>query len=204
MPAEQQYFAQNPGSESNPTSFSLKWREREYTFLTDSGVFSKGALDYGTRALLEALPDGIIGRVLDLGCGWGPVGVLLGAQHPDATIVMADVNERAVMLAAENARRNQVKAQAIQSDGFNNITGQFDVIALNPPIRAGKETVYRLFSEAADHLTPGGALYVVMRKQQGAPSALKFLAGVYSQVETLSITGGYRVIKCMEGKAQHV
>lgn len=204
MPAEQQYFTQKPTSDSNPVPFSLRWRDREYTFFTDSGVFSKGALDYGTRALLEALPSDISGRVLDLGCGWGPVGVLLGAQHPEASIVMADVNERAVQLARDNALHNKVHAQVLQSDGFEHILGQFDLIALNPPIRAGKETVYRLFREAAGHLCPGGALYVVMRKQQGAPSALKYLASMYARVETLSIKGGYRVIKCMEGKEQHV
>lgn len=193
-----------PSAESQPVPFTLNWQGKDYRFLTDSGVFSKGELDFGTRVLLRALPGEIRGRVLDLGCGWGAVGVLVGAENPDAQVFMADINERAVALARENARINGVTAQVGQSDGFERIQGAFDLIALNPPIRAGKRVVYGLFSDCAAHLAPGGALYVVIRRQQGADSAAKFLKTIFESVETVNKKGGYHVFRCEGGRQDAV
>ncbi|NLD34825.1 MAG: methyltransferase [Clostridiales bacterium] len=204
MPDQQQYFASQPESASQARAFELPWQGRTYRFWTDSGVFSRGELDMGTRVLLGALPGQITGRVLDLGCGWGPVGVLLSAQHPQAEVVLADVNERAVALANRNARENGVSARAVVSDGLAQLTGQFDLIALNPPIRAGKEVVYSLFAQAAKALTPDGALYVVIRKQQGAPSAKAYINTLFHDVRTIARKGGYHVFQCSGGKTDAV
>lgn len=193
---EQQYFAQQPDAPSSPRAFELTWNGRAYTFLTDSGVFSKGELDAGTRALLFALPDPGEGRLLDLGCGWGPVGVLMGAQYPRAQITMTDVNERAVALARKNALANRVTATAVVGDGLQNAPGPWDVLALNPPIRAGKALVYRLFAECAIALAPRGALYVVIRRQQGADSAKQYLRTLFRQVDTVARKGGFHVFRC--------
>ena len=193
---EQQYFASQPDSVSQARPFELMWRGRLFKFWTDSGVFSCGELDMGTRVLLDALPAQITGRVLDLGCGWGPVGVLLSAGYPQVEVWMADVNERAVALAQRNARENGVSARAVISDGLSQLDGAFDLIALNPPIRAGKAVIYRLFAEASSRLTAEGALYVVIRKQQGAPSAVKYLKTIFHDVCTIARKGGYHVIQC--------
>ncbi|MHC1786003.1 MAG: class I SAM-dependent methyltransferase [Christensenellales bacterium] len=202
--AEEQYFAASPHSESQATAFLLQYGGRAFRFLTDSGVFSKGELDQGTRTLLDALPARIGGSVLDLGCGWGPVGVIIGALHPQAAVMMTDVNERAVSLARQNAQANGVPAQVGQSDGFEQIRGRFHLIALNPPIRAGKETVYRLFRECALHLHEDGAVYIVIRKQQGAASAAKYLEGLFRNVETVARKAGFHVIKCDGGRPDGV
>ena len=130
------------------------------------------------------------------------MGVLAGAGWPQARVTMADVNPRAIALARRNAEQNGVRAEAVLSDGFDNLEGSFDLIALNPPIRAGKETVYRLFQEAAEHLSPNGALCIVIRKQQGAPSAQKYLSGLFHSVQTIARKGGYHVFQC-EGSNHH-
>ena len=146
----------------------------------------------------QGITDGL---VLDLGCGWGPVGVALGALYPDCQIVFTDVNLRALSLAEQNAKANQVTGMFIQSDGFAGIDGMFDYIITNPPIRAGKETIYRMFADSAAHLNPNGQLYLVISKQQGAPSALKYLSTLFVSAEVIEKSGGYWVIRCMNGGA---
>lgn len=194
----EQYFAQNPTSESRPVSCVFSYRGCELRFLTDSGVFSRGEVDYGTALLLNTLPD-MRGEVLDLGCGWGAMGVAVAKKYPDTHVVMSDVNERALALARRNLRENRVTADCVASDGFAAVDGQFDAILFNPPIRAGKDVVYRLFSQAAAHLKEDGCLYIVIRKQQGADSALKFLKEHYEQAEIMERSAGYRVLRCMRG-----
>ncbi len=197
----EQYFAQKPTSESRPVFCEFSYRGCELRFLTDAGVFSRGEVDYGTALLLNALPE-MRGDVLDLGCGWGAMGVSVAKKYPETHVVMSDVNERALSLARQNMRENRVSAECAASDGFDRLEGQFDAILLNPPIRAGKEVVYRLFEQAAAHLKEDGCLYIVIRKQQGADSALKFLKERYEQAEILERSAGYRVLCCMRGKKE--
>lgn len=197
----EQYFAKKPGCESRPVTFEAECLGTRASFETDAGVFSKGELDEGTRILLEALPP-LHGRVLDLGCGWGAVGVLLGKKYPEASLLLADINERAVALAARNLLRNGVKnARAVESDIYEGVDGAFDFILTNPPIRAGKAVIYQMFDGAQAHLLPGGRLYVVIRKQQGAPSALKHMQARYASARVIAREKGFWVIEC-EGKRE--
>lgn len=163
-------------------------------FMTDAGVFSRDGLDVGTRVLLEALPEQT-GRVLDLGCGWGAVGVVLAKKYAGAQIVMTDVNQRAAELSRGNLERNGVRAEVLQGDGFENVEGTFDCIVSNPPIRAGKAAIYGMFADAKDHLRPQGSLYIVIRKQQGAPSALKYLRECYADAQVVAREAGFWVIR---------
>ena len=190
------YYAKNPGATHDERRVIFEILGLKIQCTTDSGVFSREGLDMGTRILLEALPEAS-GRVLDLGCGWGPVGVALGKKYPAAELLLTDVNERAAELAARNLRDNGVtNAQVVCGEGFEKVEGVFDLIALNPPIRAGKSVIYDLFAEAAAHLTDGGALYIVIRKQQGAESAQKYLNTIYSEVERVARDKGYWVLRC--------
>lgn len=191
------YYTENPGSEHDFRTVRCSALGVEAEFLTDAGVFSRDGLDTGTRALLEALPEPA-GRVLDLGCGWGAVGVLMGKRWPKAEIVMTDINRRAAELARHNLAQNGVTAQVFDGDGFENVPGDFDLIATNPPIRAGKAAIYALFADAKDRLRPGGELYIVIRKQQGAPSALKYLRKIFSEAEVVSRTAGFWVIRAWD------
>ena len=188
------YYTENPTSAHDERRFTLNLLGEELTFITDAGVFSRDGLDKGTQLLLEALPP-LTGRVLDLGCGWGAVGVALGKKYPMLQIAMTDINSRAVELAKRNLAANGVRAEVVQGDGFQSVTGDFDAVITNPPIRAGKAVVYGLFAEARDRLRPGGALYAVIRKQQGAPSALKYLREVYAEAEVIDRGAGFHVIR---------
>ena len=192
------YYAKNPGAAHDERRVIFETLGLKLQCTTDSGVFSREGLDTGTRILLEALPE-VSGRALDLGCGWGPVGVALGKRYPAARLVLTDVNERAAELARRNLRENGVtNAQVVCGEGFESVEGAFDLIALNPPIRAGKAVIYGLFADAAAHLAEGGALYIVIRKQQGAESAQRYLQTLYREVERVARDKGYWVLRCAE------
>ena len=131
-----------------------------------------------------------------MGCGWGAMTVMTLARFPQVNVTMADVNERALALAVSNVEKNRMQAKAVLSDGFDRIEGMFDAVITNPPIRAGKAVIYRMFEDAKAHLKPGGMLVLVIRKQQGAPSALKFLKTLYARAEVIARDGGYWIIRC--------
>ena len=190
------YYTQNPETAHDEKQVIYEVLDMKFICTTDAGVFSRDGLDMGTRILLEALPE-MQGRILDLGCGWGPVGAALGRKYPEAQILMTDLNQRAVELARRNLAANGVKnAECVQGDGYENVQGRFDAIVLNPPIRTGKSVIYGMFDGARERLTETGALYIVIRKQQGAESAEKYLKTIYKSVERISRDKGYWVLRC--------
>lgn len=191
----EQYFAADPTAAHNEAACAFTYRGHALNFVTDAGVFSRGEIDHGTKTLLDAL-ESPVGRALDLGCGWGAIGVSVGKAFPECEIVMADINARAVALARRNAEANGVRADVLESDGFADIPGAFDLVMTNPPIRAGKQTIYRLFAQSAERLNPGGRLVLVIRKQQGAASAVQYLKTLFDAVETVGRSGGFHVIQC--------
>jgi 16S rRNA (guanine1207-N2)-methyltransferase len=190
-----QYYAREPGSASRPAACEFTFRGVPLRFQTDAGVFSRGELDQGTRLLLDALPE-LTGDVLDLGCGWGAIGISVARKWPETRVTMADVNMRALELSRENAKKNRADCVCAESDGMAAFTGRtFDAVITNPPIRAGKQVIYRMFADAAKCLNPGGALYLVIRKQQGAESCMKYLQTLFDSVEKLDKSGGFWVLK---------
>ena len=191
----EQYFAKRPSAESRPVDTEFTYRGHTLRLTTDSGVFSRGEVDEGSALLLDSLPA-LTGRVLDLGCGAGVIGVSVGKAYP-VELVQSDVNERALALTRENLKRNGVAGTVVESDGFAALEGLFDTILTNPPIRAGKAVIYRLFAEARDHLKDGGALYLVIRKQQGAESAKKYLETLFPSVEMIERKKGFWVLRCI-------
>lgn len=141
------------------------------------------------------MPD-LSGKVLDLGCGYGAIGISLAKLNPNAHITMVDINERAVELAVRNIEQNQIKnAAAFVSDGYQQIYDRFHTIVSNPPIRAGKKIIYPLFEQSKDFLVPGGCLYLVIQKKQGAKSAADKLRAVFGNCEVINKKGGYWILK---------
>ncbi|MBP1996437.1 class I SAM-dependent methyltransferase [Paenibacillus eucommiae] len=191
------YYTKQPTVEHDHHQTEEVLRGYKLVFGTDAGVFSKKGVDYGSKLLIETMKFDRSARVLDVGCGYGPIGITAAKLCPDGHVTMIDINERAVELCAENARKNGVfHVSVMQSDLFEKVKGhQFDVILTNPPIRAGKETVHRIFSEAYECLTQGGSLWVVIQKKQGAPSAKAKLESLYSEVEEVSRDKGYWILK---------
>ena len=190
------YYTSTPTSAHEARSFRAVFAGRVLAFDTDAGVFSKQHVDPGSELLCGALPEELSGDVLDMGCGWGAMTVLTLARFPKLNVTMADVNERALSLAVANVEKNHMQARAVLSDGFERIEGVFDAVITNPPIRAGKAVIYKMFEDAKAHLKPGGMLVLVIRKQQGAPSALKFLKTLYRKAEVIARDGGYWIIRC--------
>jgi len=189
------YYTKNPTSDHNERDITASIFGMDFIFTTDAGVFSRDGVDPGTRTLIEALPE-IEGRALDLGCGWGAAGLPVAKKNPGCTVVMTDINERAAELSRRNAKRNGVSnVEIITGDGLESVTGEFSAIFTNPPIRAGKQKIYSMFADCKDHLVAGGCLYIVIRKQQGAPSALKYLTELYGEAEVIDRSGGYWVIR---------
>lgn len=197
MSVPDHYYSPDPASASRPDWVDVKVLGRALRFATDAGVFSRDGLDPGSRLLIESA-GAVRGRALDLGCGWGAVGVALALINPDAAFLLSDINRRAVALAGGNIDANGARnARAIESDGFSAVDGTFDRILTNPPIRAGKAVIYRLFADARNRLNIGGALDVVIRKAQGAPSALVYLKELFGDAQVVARGGGYWVIRAI-------
>ena len=190
------YFTDDPNLPDDPRAFTYYYKEHALRLQSNSGVFSHGHVDGATDVLLKNMPTLQKGSaLLDLGCGCGVIGVALGKAY-GMKVTMADVNPRALACAEINCRANGVEAEIVQSDCFENITGMFDVITLNPPIHAGKEVVHRMFEGAGEHLNPGGSFFVVMLDKHGAGSAEAHLRGIFSACETLYRKKGLRVFCC--------
>ena len=189
------YYTRNPASESRPVDCEYVYRGIPLTFRTDAGVFSKGEVDDGTDLLLKSLPEEMTGDILDLGCGWGVIGICVARRWPDTRVTMADVNLRALELARGNAERNRAEVRCLESDGMEALKGsRFDAVITNPPIRAGKQVIYRMFADAEECLRPGGSLILVIRKQQGAESCLRYLQTLFPKVEKTAKSGGFWVL----------
>lgn len=191
------YFSKNPSVASRPRTWRTDIAGQVYTFKTDDGVFSKNNIDFGSRLLLSSSADVLPeGDILDMGCGYGVIGLVTANRYSEHTVTMVDVNERAVALARENAEDNHITNVFIyQSDLFRHVSTSFAAILSNPPIRAGKKVVYQLFADAFDHLNERGELWLVIRKQQGASSAIKALASYFAQVDVIAKKKGYHIIK---------
>ena len=195
-----QYYTANPSSESRPVPCAFPYRGHGLSFMTDAGVFSKGELDAGSRLLLDALPP-LQGDVLDIGCGWGAIGIAVAKANKQSRVTMLDVNRRALGLCQANCLRNGVTAEILESDGMAAVLGRkFDAIITNPPIRAGKQVIYKMFADAAASLNAEGALYLVIRKQQGAESCVKHLKTLFNEVDKLDKSAGFWVLKASEPK----
>ena len=194
------YFSARPAVASRPKQIKARLRGREWTFVTDRGVFSRSRVDAGTRLLVETMQVAPAEHILDVGCGYGPVGLVAGFLAPHGRAVLIDVNVRAVELAAQNASVNDVRnVEVLQGDGCAPVAGRlFDAAVTNPPIRAGKSTLRRLVRDIWEHLRPGGRFYFVARTAQGAKTLARDVAEVFGTVNEIARRSGYRVYEAVK------
>ncbi len=168
-----------------------------YRLKSDAGVFSKDGLDDGTRLLLETIAKTDLGtNILDLGCGVGPIGLILARTDSSRHVVLADVNDRALECAKANASALGVTSQVeiVHSDVYSSINSSFSTIVTNPPIRAGKKVTYAMYAGACSHLNEDGSLILVIRKQQGAESCFSYLKTLFKKVEVKARHKGFHIL----------
>jgi len=190
------YFTNNQNLKSEIKTINYSHNGCDFVFLSDNGVFSKEHIDYGSKLLVETFLKYYkqSGSVLDVGCGYGFMGIVV-AKKLQSNVTMVDVNRRALHLAERNLSQNKVEAKVYESNGYEKVTGKFDVIITNPPVRAGKKVLLDILINAKEHLNNGGELWYVLRKDQGAKSIEKILNEHY-QVEIVEKSKGFYIFCC--------
>ena len=197
------YFQDDPNLISNIKTINFEVNGISVSLLTDNGVFSKNKVDEGSLAFLKViLPLDLGNNILDLGCGYGTIGLTLAIAKKEARVTLADVNTRALALCKRNADAYDLgqRVTILQSDIYEKIEGPYDSIVVNPPIRAGKKVTYRMYEEAKQYLIDGGSLYIVIRKAQGAESASRYIETIFGNVTLLKRDKGYYIYRAVKSK----
>ena len=190
------YYTENDDLISEPEQFIFNYRGKTLTFVSDNGVFSKKMIDYGSRVLLETISiDSSKKTLLDVGCGYGTFGIALKSVYPFLEIDMIDINDRALNLARENLKLNNVNANVYLSNTYEKVENKYDLIVTNPPIRAGKEIVTKILVDSKKYLNLNGE--IVIQKKQGAPSAKKNLESVFKKVDIVKRDKGYYILRAV-------
>ena len=191
------YYAENPDAAHDIHELRVELLGQKMTFLTDAGVFSKKMIDFGSQLLLKCLEVNQGETVLDVGCGYGPLGLSLAKAY-GVQATMVDINNRALDLARQNAERNKVEATIFQSNIYEQVEGKFDHVISNPPIRAGKQVVHEIIEKSKDFLETDGDLTIVIQKKQGAPSAKSKMEDVFGNCEIVKKDKGYYILRSVK------
>ena len=191
------YYAENPDAAHDIHELRVNLLGEKMTFLTDAGVFSKKMVDFGSQLLLKCLEVDQGETVLDVGCGYGPLGLSLAKAY-GVQATMVDINNRALDLARQNAERNKVEATIFQSNIYEQVEDKFDHVISNPPIRAGKQVVHEIIEKSQDFLETGGDLTIVIQKKQGAPSAKSKMEEVFGNCEIVKKDKGYYILRSVK------
>ena len=193
------YYTKNPESISQQKHWTYRLKGNTLSFTSDNGVFSKHTVDFGSELLVESydIPEQFQkASLLEIGCGYGTMGLAYGKAYPELSIEMIDVNERALVLAQENAKKNGIHNVDIhESNLYDSVKkSQYEIIISNPPIRAGKIVVHTILEKAYDYLAENGQLVIVIQKKQGAPSAQKKMEEVFGNCERIQWDKGYWIL----------
>lgn len=191
------YYAENPDAAHDIHELRVELLGQKMTFLTDAGVFSKKIVDFGSQLLLKCLEVNQGETVLDVGCGYGPLGLSLAKAY-GVQATMVDINTRSLDLARRNAEKNNAKATIFQSNIYEQVEGHFDHVISNPPIRAGKQVVHEIIEKSKDFLETSGDLTIVIQKKQGAPSAKSKMEDVFGNCEILKKDKGYYILRSVK------
>lgn len=195
--APQHYFSARPRVASRPEEHRFLYRGEMVVIETDRGLFASHGLDPGTALLIQTLDGVSAERVLDLGCGWGAIGLAAAKTLPSAHVVLTDVNQRAVRLARKNLDRNGVRNAEVRLGSlFEPVKGEvFDLILSHPPFHAGRATVLEFLTRSPEHLALGGHLRIVGKGSQGIRFYQSWLSEHWGpEVQVLARGGGYRVV----------
>jgi 16S rRNA (guanine1207-N2)-methyltransferase len=186
------YFIDDDNLKEDEKVFYYFFNNIEFKFTSNSGLFSHGHVDPASNLLIHSMPK-LSGSLLDLGCGYGPIGIVLGKINR-IELTMSDVNKRALEYAERNCIDNGVKAKIVHSDSFQNIKKSFNQITINPPIHAGKAVLFEMYEKSHEHLLPDGKLYIVIQKKHGALSTIKKLQEIFDNCDMIYKRKGYFVL----------
>jgi len=193
------YYTDNSNLVSNKTQFNYSFNNENFIFTTDNGVFSKKDIDYGSYLLIQNIYSlNNIKEFLDLGSGYGPIGIIYKRFNPDTNVTMVDINSRAIELSILNSEINKTKTNVIKTDDILTLNNKFDVVALNPPIRTGKENIYSLYEKSYEVLNDNGSLYIVIQKKQGAQSSFNKLKDLFKEVKLIDRSHGYHIYQAIK------
>jgi 16S rRNA (guanine1207-N2)-methyltransferase len=199
--SQQHYFSPAPAAQHRPGTVRVVLEGIYLELATDSGVFSPGRLDPGTRLLLDqAPPPSPSGDLLDLGCGYGPIACVMALRSPAATVWGLDVNERALALTAANAERAGLANLRTATPADPAVPARFTTIWSNPPIRIGKQALHELLRTWLARLEPGGQACLVVNRNLGADSLHRWLEGEGWQVARRAARSGYRLLVVNEAE----
>lgn len=190
------YFSEKQTSRFKLTKLSCFLRGINLLIYTAPGIFSNKGIDKGSFLLIEKCIIKDNHYILDLGCGYGVIGVTLAKCFPSSKFLLTDINERAVKLSKKNILTNKLEnAEAKKRNIFDNIDNdeKFDTILLNPPQTAGKQLCFQMIEESLQHLKKGGTLQLVARHNKGGKSLSKKMKEVFNNVKDISKKSGYRV-----------
>lgn len=197
----QHYFIDKDHAESDFFDFNDSVLGLNLCFRSCDSIFSKNKIDEGTRALLEAIDEKVklSGHGLDIGCGLGVIAITL-IKRFGVTFDMIDINETAVKLSNQNLMKNNVQknAKAIVSNGFEQVTEQYDFIVTNPPIKTGKKLLFQLIEDASNHMKQNAPIVLVIRKDHGMESLKKHMQTVFGNCEIIDRNKGYYILKSVK------
>lgn len=187
------YFTKNPTSQMKMNKINVLFSGKKFILISSSGVFSKDKPDSASMILCEAVKSKISGKILDMGCGYGLIGICLLKVHPELIMSFSDVNERALELTRKNLEINKLKGRIFSSDGADKITEKFDNILLNPPMAAGRKICFKLISDSKKLLKINGSLWLVARHQKGGKLLKENMQEVFGNVEDAERKSGFHV-----------
>lgn len=194
------YFSEKPKGMLKKEYFEIDILDEKIKINSSSGIFSMKELDFGTKLLIENAKIENKNKerkeILDLGCGYGIVGIAIKKKYPESDITMVDVNERAVKMSKLNCRENKVECSIFKSNIFSNSEisdKKFDVILTNPPFSAGKSLCIEFIKESCSHLNKNGSLQLVAPHNKGGESLKKIMLDFFGNVEELAKKSGFRV-----------
>jgi 16S rRNA (guanine1207-N2)-methyltransferase len=188
------YFSKKPSSRFETFDFDTTLLGEKLRIRSAPSIFSSRRIDFGTRLLAENAIISGASSLLDLGCGYGAVGIAIKKSHPDIKVTMSDVNARAILLAKRNCKENNSECEVLQSDLYGSLAGRyFDTILVNPPFSAGKKLCIEIIRQSPAHLRPGGTLQLVAPHNKGGASLKKTMHESFGNAEAISKKGGYQV-----------
>ncbi len=186
------YYTEKPTSKEETIKIKIKLKTNSFELLSSPGLFSKNELDSASQLLIETAQITKT-KILDIGCGYGVIGISLLKQNPELEVTFSDINERAIKYTKKNLAKHKITGKVIKSYLFDNIEDNYDHIISNPPHSAGREICFKLIEDAHKHLNKDGTLQIVARHNKGGKVLSEKIKEVFGNTKDIAKKSGFRV-----------